>query len=371
MIRKNWFLQRVLIDRIGTIVTFIAIIIFLLTIVKAIDLISGEIPRREILGLQNSMLIEEFPPDFEDLLAFLRKEGANSYGVLWYPLNWLNYIIIPDKNLSKGIFSGTSLVPDATRQRDFPGFIMFGLQQEIIKKSMINGNYQPLCRAIWENSINVVAVNKYLLNDQFRNRFESMFAFGPSINLYDAQRSKQFNDTFFGSRLASFGQGFDLYQIHPNLFSEQIEVYEGDVLSKKLSHGDWCSRGDVGRLASKYTFDLISQKYSVKVDIKNAKKISITLPEKFGYRYRLKIENPMADQVESVEYVQLGAKLVSRVTFKGPASGEFLGRFENRSLLERNFKAVFLLQGMLLLVIAVYIIYSRVRNKSAGNPTYP
>jgi hypothetical protein len=358
------FFQRVFIDHAGATVVFLALILFVLTVLKAKDLITGEIPRRENPAAGYSMLMRAFPGDFDDLLAYLRRGGAHSYGILWYPLNWANYIMIPENISSDGVFVGTSVVQDATRQRDFAGFYNFGPQRDFIDRSMIEGDYQPLCRAVRENNINVVIVNKALLNDQFRGKFSAFFSLEHPSDMFRAQQSPQFLDNFIGQKIASFGQGFDLHHIHSNLLSDRIEIYEGDALSEESNRRDWCSNGGVGRLDSQYAFNSAAKQYTVKTHLENVKIISIILPEKFGHRYHLVIEHPGLGYVESIEYIQSGVRFVSRVTFNKTVSGIFIGRFESNSIIEHYPIVIFLLQAVLLIIVMGYVIYSNFFSKS-------
>ena len=83
--------------------------------------------------------------------------------------------------------------------------------------------------------------------------------------------------------------------------------------------------------------------------------------EKFGYRYRLTIDSPSADQIESVKYVQLGAKLIAEVKFKETVTGRFTGRFETRAWLERHATAILGLQVSLMLLLAASLVYLHVK----------
>jgi hypothetical protein len=344
--------------RAGAAVICVAMAVYALTLVKAKGLLSGQIPRRE--NANYSMLMGPFPQDFKDLAALLRQAPPNSHGVLWCPLNWANYIIIPEGSSSRGVFFGTSILPDATRQRDYPGLFNLGPQRDLINSRMVEGDYRPLCRAVWENNIDRVVVNKYLQDDGLKAKFQPFFTLnGKPFNMYDAQMSTGFAGVFLGTKLASFGHGLDLYEIPAGLRPESLEVHAGDVLSEESIQRDWCTQAGEGRLPGERGFDAESQTYSIRAELKGAKMISILLPERFGFKYRLVSEGPLASLVESVEYKQLNSRLVARVTFKEPVTGEFSGRAENRSVLARHLKTILLVQSALLFLVLAYFIYAK------------
>lgn len=346
-------------NQIGVAVLFVALTIFAFTILKAGDLITGDIPRRENVSSEYSMLVGGFPDDFKALLGYLSKDKSKHDRILWYPLNFANYIFIPESIDSKGVFVGTSFLRDTTRQRDYPGFYNLGPQQELIKTSMMKGDLGPLCHAIWQNNINLVVTNNYLLNERFRKKFKPYFSYERAFDIYEPQRSKEFTDAIFGAKVAAFGQGFDLYQIQPHLLSDKIEVYEGNAWADESKDRNWCGQVEMGKLASTYSYDADSKKYDVAANIKNTKKISILLAEELGYRYRLVIESPAIDAIETVDYKQDGAKFIAYVTFKEPQSGRFLGRFESRSRLEKYMKPILGFQALLLVIALLYVIFRR------------
>uniref|UniRef100_UPI0040478774 hypothetical protein n=1 Tax=Polynucleobacter sp. TaxID=2029855 RepID=UPI0040478774 len=352
-------------DPVSMVVLLAAIILFVLTVLKARDLLSGEISRRGNPAVKYSMLIESLPKDFNDLLAYLQKAEPLSRNVLWHPLNYANYLIIPDAVTSQGVFLGTSFIREATGQRDYPGFFTLDPRHEFIKRRMLTGDYQPLCRSIWENNINLLVSNNYLADSSFRSRFESFFSNERPFDIYDAQQSKNFIDTFRGAPIASFGKGFDLYKIKSNLNSERVELYESNVENLKLI--DWCSRSNTGRLPSNYAFSEETKAYSFNANITDARQLSVVLSEKFGYRYLLTIDSPPADQIESFKYVQLGAKLVVQVMFKETFTGRFAGRFETRAWLERHATAILGFQVIFMALVAAFLVSRHVKKTPNGS----
>jgi hypothetical protein len=346
-------------DTVSMVVVLVAIILFLLTVLRARDLWSGEISRRENPAVKYSMLVESLPKDFDDLLVYLQKAEPLSQNILWHPLNFANYLIIPDAKTVQGVFLGTSFIRDATGQRDYPGFYPLDTSHDFIKRRMLTGDYKPLCRSIWENNINLLVSNNFLADISFRRRFESFFSYERSFDIYDAQQSQNFIDTFRGAPIASFGKSFDLYKIKSNLSSKRIELYQSNV--EKLKLIDWCSRSSTGLLASNYLFSSETKAYSVSANVTNAGQLSVVLAEKFGYRYRLTIDSPSADQVESVKYYQLGAKLVTQVTFKKTFTGTFAGRFKTRAWLDRHASAILSLQALLTFLLFTYLLYMHVK----------
>ena len=346
-------------DPLRMVIFFITVILFVLTLFRAIDLLGGEISRRENPAVKYSMLVESLPKDFDDLMDHLQKAEPLSKNVLWHPLNFANYLIIPDVVTEQGVFLGTSFIREVTGQRDYPGFYTLDPRHEFIMRQMLKGDYQPLCRSIWENNIKILVYNNYLDDRGVRGRFESFFSYERPFDIYDAQQSQNFIDMFRGEPITSFGKSFDLYKIKTSLNSERVELYDSNIENLKLN--DWCSRTNTGRLASNYAFSAETKAYSVNANVANARQLSIILAEKFGYRYRLTIDYPLANQVESVKYVQLGAKLIAQVTFKKAFTGRFAGRFETRAWLERHATAILVAQALLMFLLVIYLLYLHVK----------
>lgn len=319
----------------------------------------GDIPRRENVSSEYSMLVGELTHEFQLLQEYLSKEKLNNNRILWYPLNFSNYIFIPESIDSKGVYVGTSYLRETTRQRDYPGFYNLGPQQELIKKSMMKGDLGPLCHAIWQNNINLVIANNFFLNEDFRRKVKSYFSYERDFDIYEPQHSVEFKNTFFGTAVASFGKYFDLYKIHPNLLSEKIEVYKGDAWKDELKNRNWCVKAEIGKLASSYSYDADSNEYSVTTNIKNDHKISVMLADELGYRYRLAIESPAVDQIESIDYKQDGAKFIVNVIFNESYAGTFSGRLVSESWLERHMKSVLIFQALLFFIALLYVIFGR------------
>lgn len=319
----------------------------------------GDIPRRENVSSEYSMLVGELTHEFKLLQDYLSKEKSNNNRILWYPLNFANYIFIPESIDSKGVYVGTSYLRETTRQRDYPGFYNLGPQQELIKKSMMKGDLGPLCRAIWQNNINLVIVNKFFLNENFRKKFKTYFSYERDFDIYDPQYSVEFKNIFFGTAIASFGEYFDLYEIHPNLLSEKVEVYKGDAWEDGLKNRDWCVKAEMGKLASSHSYDADSKEYSVMASIKNDHRISVILADDLGYRYRLAVRSPAADQIESIHYKQDGPKFIANVTFNESYTGTFSGRLVSQSWLERHMKSVLILQALLFFIALLYVLFGR------------
>jgi len=345
--------------QIGIVVIFIALVIWALTLLKAGDLISGEIPRRGNVSSEFSMLMGEFPADFKSLQDYLRKDESQHNRILWYPLNFANYIFVPESIDSKGVFLGTSFLRDTTRQRDYPGFYNLGPNQESIKLNMMKGNLSPLCHAIWQNNINLVMINNYLLNERFRKKFRNYFSYDRSFDIYEPQLSKEFKEAIFGAKIASFGQGYELHQIQPYLRSDKVEVYEGTDWADESKGRNWCTQVGIGKLDSSYKYDVDAKKYDVTANLNNVANVSIILAEELGYRYRLIIESPAIDEIAKVEYKQDGAKFFAKVTFKRPLTGKFIGRLESQSKLEKYIKPILGLQTLLLLAALLFVIFRR------------
>ena len=342
---------------IGAAVIFVALVIFVLTILKAGDLITGDIPRRESVSSKYSMLVGEPAPEFKLLQDYLSKAKSNNNRILWYPLNFANYIFIPDSPASRGVYVGTSYLRETTRQRDYPGFYNLGPQQELIKKSMMKGDLGPLCHAVWQNNINLVITNNFLLNENFMDKVKPYFSYERDFDILEPQRSVEFKINFFGAVVASFGQGLDLYQIHPNLLSEKLEVYEGDAWKDELRNRNWCVKSEIGKVVSSYNYDANLKEYALKTSIKNAQKISVILADELGYRYRLAIESPAADQIEAINYKQDGAKFIVNVTFSKPFTGEFLGRLVSQSWFEKHMKLILAFQALILASALLYVTF--------------
>jgi hypothetical protein len=346
-------------DLVSMAIMLTAIILFLLTVLRAKDLLSGEISRRTNPAVKYSMLVDSLPKDFDNLMDYLRKADPLSKNVMWHPLNFANYLIIPDAETEQGVFLGTSFIREATGQRDYPGFYTLDPRHEFIIRKMLTGDYLSLCRSIWENNINILVYNNFLSDKNIRSRFESFFSFERPFDIYDAQQTQHFIDTFRGEPIASFGSSFDLYKIKTSLNSERIELYNGNIENVKFTN--WCSRTNTSRLASNYSFSTETKAYSVNANVTNTRQLSFILAEKFGYRYRLNIDSPSANQVESVKYVQLGAKLIAQVTFKKTFTGTFFGKFETRSLLERHASAILVLQALLMFLLFASLIYMHMK----------
>ena len=337
----------------------ISIIILIIAILKATNLLTGEISRRENPTAEYSMVMGSFSEDFTDLTKYLNEDISRHSRILWLPLNFANYIIIPESENSQRVFLGTSFFRDTIYQIDYPGFFNFGSQNHSIKMSMIAGNFIPLCRAIRENNINYLIINNYLHNHAFRERFKTFFTNERLFDIYEAQQTPGFLKTFLGSKIASFGKGFDFYHIHPNLQSEKVEVYEGETRLDPSNKQDWCSEQDMGRLNSAYSFDSNTKTYTVQANIVNAKKISIIIAENLGYRYRLTTEGLLAEQVESIEYKQVGPQFVVEINFINSTSGVYIGRIASTSFLEKNMKIMLLIQASLLVALLVFVIFKK------------
>lgn len=355
---KHWGLIRHhLPKQVGIVVIFASLSIFILTLLKAGDLITGAIPRRENVSHEYSMLMGEFPADFKAMTDYLSKDESQYNRILWYPLNFANYIFIPESLDSTGVFAGTSFLRDTTRQRDYPGF--YNLGQESIKLSMMKGDLKPLCHAIWQNNINLVITNNYLLNDKFRNRFKNFFSYERAFDIYEPQRSKAFTGAIFGEKVATFGQGYELHRIQSYLLSDKVEVYEGNAWADESKDRNWCAPTEMGKLTSTYKYDADATKYDVTARISNTKNLSVILAEELGYRYHLVIESPAMDEIDTVNYKQDGAKFIANVKFKKPQSGKFIGRLESHSRLEKYMKPILGLQALLLLTALLYVIFRK------------
>jgi hypothetical protein len=344
---------------IGVFFYSISVIIFITAILKATNLLTGEIPRRENSTMEYSMVMGSFSGDFTDLTKYLNKDIPPHSRILWLPLNFANYIIIPDSANSQRVFLGTSFFRDTIYQLDYPGFFNFGWQNHSIKMSMMAGNFIPLCRAIRENNINYLIINNYLHNNAFRDRFKTFFTYERLFDIYEPQQTPGFLKTFLGNKIASFGKGFDLYRIHPNLQSEKIEVYGGETRLDPSNKKDWCSDQDMGKLISTYSFDSNTGTYTINANIVNAKKIFIIIAENLGYRYRLETEGLLAEQVESIEYKQVGPQFVAEINFKKSTSGVYIGRIASNSLLEKNIKLILFIQVSLLVAALVFVIFKK------------
>lgn len=300
------------------------------------------------------MLFKSFPSDFNNLTLYLKTAQPLSMNVLWHPLNFANYLIIPDADGQQGVFIGTSFIRELTGQRDYPGFYSLGPNHDLIKRGMLGGNYELLCRSIWENNINFLVFNKYLDDVNFRSSFEGLFSHNHSFDVYEAQQTRKFFNTLVGDQLASFGN-FELYGIKPSLSSESVEFYKSSF--KSLYPDDWCSRSNTSRLIGSHHFNDESKTYSFNAYLESTSVLSVVLAEKFGYRYRLVLDGSVVEHVESIYYVQSGGKLISQVTFKQPFTGKFGGEFETRAWLEIHRTVILCIQTLLIFLVGAYLVY--------------
>ena len=346
---------------IGVVVTIISSIFFVWTMLNAGGLFTGEIPRRENVSSKYSMLVGKQVPEFELVQDYLKKQEPNSNRILWHPLNFANYIFIQDSTESKSLYAGTSYLRETTRQRDYPGFYNLGPQHEMVMKSMMNGDLGPLCQAVWQNNINLVISNNFMQNEDFKNKVKNYFSHEADFDILEPQRSAQFRDTFFGAPVASFGKGFDIYQIHPNLKSQKIEVYEGYLWKDELKNRNWCVKSEIGKVESSYKYYSQSKEYHITTSIKNAHNLSLILADDRGYRYRLVIESPSADQIETVNYRQDGAKFIVDVLFNTSFTGKISVRLVSQSWFEKNMKLVLLVQALLLVSFLLSVIFIRLK----------
>ena len=350
---------------IDKIIIIICIFLLLSTYIKAIDLISGKIPSREGVSKEYSMLMGPFPKDFQEMLTYFTEKQSSrpeeQDRVLWYPLNFANYIFIPEDLKSKRTYVGSSIFGLVTGQRDYPGLYNLGVKHDKIELSMLKGNFSLLCEAIWENNINYVITNNDLQNPEFLKRFKSYFTYEKNNDIFLIQQTPEFKEIIFGEKLHSFGKSYDLFALNPRLRSGHLEIYEGDFVSDNYKNGpkdrNWCFTPPEGKLPIKYQYDASNQSYIVESELKDVKKLTLILAENLGYRYKPTPESPLTGSIDSISAEQYGAKFYVYINFKENQTGQFKLKLQSRSWLEKNLKLMVYLQLSLLLVAILFLVY--------------
>ena len=350
---------------IDKIIIIICIFLLLTTYLRAFDLISGKIPSRENVSTEYSMLMGPFPKDFQEMLVYFSKKQTTDTGgqdrFLWYPLNFANYIFIPEDLKSKRTYVGTSFFSEATGQRDYPGLYSFGLKNEVVELSMLKGNFSLLCEAIWENNINYVITNNDLQNPEFLKRFKSYFTYEKINDIFLIQQTPEFKEIIFGEKLHSFGKSYDLFTINHRLRSDQVELYGGDFVSDNFKNGpkdrNWCFTPPIGKLPVKYQYDASNQSYIVESELKDVKNLTLILAENLGYRYKPTLESPAAETIETISTEQFGAKFYVYIGFKENQTGPFKLKLQSSSWLQNNFTLMIYLQLSLLLGAILFLVY--------------
>jgi len=333
----------------------LAFALLLITYFRAEDLISGKTPRREIFRHIASPLVGELNSNFNNLVEYIKKMPANDERLVWFPLNFANYIFIPDKNDYQHMYIGTSLISAYAGHNDSPGFMNLGSNYEKIKTDALSGNFSPLCWAIWNNNINLIITNNIIDSKPFLKRLANpFFSYVQNLDIYNIQQTSEFKKIFFGQKIASFGEDFDLYGINPILSSNKVEIYEGALFKIDSSSRNWCEDAHQGKLVGTTIKENNNNAYRLSYQLKENESLTITLAEDLGMRYTLEIEPELRHKISSLKSYQIGPKNYYYIQWKKPFSGQFDAQLVSHSWLEKNLG--FLLKAQLALIGLIMVI---------------
>lgn len=348
----------------------IYLIVFILLgtfLFRAQNLLSGRILRHDDAQLAYSMFLKDFSPEFLQLINYLRSQPPNSLRVLWYPLNWANYIFIPEGDRSESVYVGTSIVRDVAHQLDFPGFYNLGWNKDQINREMLAGNLKPFCQALWEHGINAIAVNKYLLDEQFRNRFKHFFSFDDKPdNMFTAQSTEAYRQTVLGPVVLHFGDHYEILNLNPRLAQKLVEVYSGDLTSPESMQRDWCHDGLIGLLDSDFKVIEDGRIYQIRTRLNKQRSVSISIPERFGSRFKLRVTGGLEDAVKEIKYAQLPGKYVATVFFKDESIGQLEASFEDQSFVGRYLTHLLRFEIFVLIFVTLGLLLSYFRRRWAS-----
>lgn len=334
---------------------------------RAQNLLSGRILRRDDAQLGYSMFLKDFPSEFLELTNYLQSQPPNSLRVLWYPLNWANYIFIPEGDRSDSAYVGTSIVRDVAYQLDFPGFYYLGWNKDQINRQMLAGNLRPFCQTLWEYGINAIAVNKHLLDERFRNRFRHFFSFDDKPdNMFVAQSTEAFRRTILGGSVVKFGDHYEILSLSPRLAQKLIEVYSGELTSPESMQRNWCQDGLVGLLDSEFKVIEDGRIYQIRTKLNMQRTVSITIPERFGRRFNLRVIGSLEDAVKEIKFAQLPGKYVATVFFKEETVGQLDLQFEDQSFVGQHLTQILSFEILVLILITLALLLSHFRRRWAS-----
>jgi hypothetical protein len=352
----------------------ICALIYTITMMRAWNLISGDVPSRKSVSSSFSMLAGPFSDDFNQLIQYLRKINQipeknttlNTNRILWYPLNFGNYILIPQSKENKNSYVGTSFLNDVTGIRDYPGFYNLGTNNDEIQKDLLSGNTSPFCHAIWKNSLNLIVVNEALLDPIYLNRFKSYFTYEVPFDVFSIQRSKEFISTIFGSKIASVGSTYSIFEINSILRSEPIEMFRGNALEEEKKERNWCLSSIPNKLPTMIQRLPNSVNYLISSDLFEDREITIVLAQMTGYRYRLITSENEANKIQSVNYNQDGPKFYIHIIFREPIKGKFQALLKSQSFIEENLKIIILIQTSVIFLTLIILAFSYWRKKGCN-----
>ena len=321
----------------------LAFALLLITYFRAEDLISGKTPRREIFRHIASPLVGELNSNFNNLVEYIKKMPANDERLVWFPLNYANYIFIPDKNDDQRMYVGTSLIREYSGHNDFSGFMTLGGDYEKIKKDALSGNLNPFCWAIWNNNINGIITNNIIDSKPLLKRLANpFFSYVHNLDLYNIQKTAEFKQIFFGQKIASFGGDFDLYRINTKLSSNKVEIYEGALFKSDSTSRNWCEDAHIGRLDGVTVKE--KNTYHLSYQLKDNESLTISIAEDLGMRYALEIAPDVRLKISSLKSFQIGPKNYYYIEWKENFSGPFQAELISQSWGEKNLSQLLITQ---------------------------
>lgn len=193
--------------------------LMLLTVVNARDFLLF----RYTFNQQISRISGVFNDDYELLISFFMNM-ENKSKVLWLPLNFPTYANIEDKNTPGHYYSGLSPLRILADRSDYAGKFSFITETDYFVGDRLfeyleKGDYYNAGLLFQQRNAKYIVVDKQVLHETMQP-----YLYGGEGKLLLKYQNGEFFENILGTKIKSFGNRYELYNINQRFDSDLIYI---------------------------------------------------------------------------------------------------------------------------------------------------